>query len=88
MKVNALQIRQTFGKILKKLQATDEPIIVEKGREPVAVLISLKTFQERFIDYREQSKREELWQALRDAAVPAKNSSLSVLRELRYGSRD
>ncbi len=86
MKVNALQIRQSFGKILKKLQASDEPIIVEKGRIPVAVLISLKTFKERFIDYREVQKRKELLELFKKSAVESHTDSLKTLRELRYGS--
>ena len=57
MKVNALQVRQAFGRILKKLNKSGEPIIIEKGRSPVAVLISMQAFKERFIDYREQKKR-------------------------------
>lgn len=88
MKVNALQIRQSLGKILKKLAATDEPIVVEKGRRPVAVLISIKAFTERFIDYREQRKREELLARFRDSAVRPASDSLSLLRDLRYGSGD
>ena len=83
--VNALQIRQSFGKILKRLQSHDEPIIVEKGRKPVAVLISLKTFQERFIDYREQKKRQELLRTFTDSASLPAEDSLAVLRDLRYG---
>ncbi|MBI1862453.1 MAG: type II toxin-antitoxin system Phd/YefM family antitoxin [Deltaproteobacteria bacterium] len=86
MKVNALQVRQSFGKILKKLIASDEPIIIEKGRLPVAVLISLKTFQERFIDYREQQKKEAVLERFKKAAVESKTDSLKALRELRYGS--
>jgi PHD/YefM family antitoxin component YafN of YafNO toxin-antitoxin module len=86
MKTNALQIRQSFGKILRKLLTTHEPIIIEKGREPVAVLISLKTFKERFIDYREQQKRDELLQRFSDSAQQSTEDSLKVLREVRYGS--
>jgi PHD/YefM family antitoxin component YafN of YafNO toxin-antitoxin module len=87
VKVTALQIRQSLGKILKKLQASDEPILIEKGRKPVAVLISLKTFQERFVDYRELQKRRALLEQFRSAAVKAPVGSLEVLRELRYGGR-
>ena len=86
MKINALQIRQSFGKILKQLQRSDEPIIIEKGRVPVAVLISLKVFKERFIDYREQKKREELLEQFRSHSVKPTMDSLKSLRELRYGS--
>lgn len=86
MKVNALQVRQSFGKILKKLVASDEPIIIEKGRRPVAVLISLKTFEERFIDRREKEKRDELLKRFEKLSdVPAR-PTLEVIRELRYGS--
>lgn len=86
MKVTALQIRQAFGKILKKLQLSDEPIIIEKGRVPVAVLISLKTFKERFIDFREEQKRKELLENFRTSVSPPKTDSLKALRDLRYGS--
>jgi PHD/YefM family antitoxin component YafN of YafNO toxin-antitoxin module len=85
-KVNALKIRQSFGKILKELQKEDEPLLIEKGRNPVAVLISLKTFQKRFLDYREKEKREQLLKLARDSSTPSRYSSLKVLRELRYGS--
>jgi len=86
MKINALQLRQSFGKILKKLLSTDEPIIIEKGRVPVAVLISLKAFRERFIDYREQQKRMELLERFKNSAAKTSEDSLKILRELRYGS--
>jgi PHD/YefM family antitoxin component YafN of YafNO toxin-antitoxin module len=86
MKVNALQVRQSLGRILEKLKKTDEPIIIEKGREPVAVLISLRVFKERFIDYREEQKRLELLEAFRRSAVKPSVDSLAVLRKLRYGS--
>lgn len=88
MKVNALQVRQSFGKILKKLTASGEPIIIEKGREPVAVLISIQAFNERFIDYREKQKREELLKRFEALSEPPVRSSLEILREIRYGSRD
>ena len=88
MKVTALQIRNSLGSILKKLLASDEPIVIEKGRTPVAVLISLKVFRERFVDYREKKRREELLQTFRESAKKSTQSSLEVLRELRYGSRN
>jgi PHD/YefM family antitoxin component YafN of YafNO toxin-antitoxin module len=86
VKVNALQVRQKFGEILKRLEKSDEPIVIEKGRKSVAVLISLKTFQERFIDYREQKKRDELLEAFRTSAPKSRIDSLTTIRELRYGS--
>lgn len=85
MKVNALQIRQSLGKIIETLQENDEPIIIEKSRKPVAVLISLKAFQERFIDYRELQKRKQLLDKFRENADVPDRDSLETLRDLRYG---
>jgi hypothetical protein len=44
-------------------------VVIEKGRKPVAVLISIKDFQERFIDYREKKEREALCQAFSESAA-------------------
>jgi len=88
MKVNALQLRQSLGKILDRLKQEDEPIIIEKGREPVAVLISLRMFRERFVDFREEQKRRALLEKFRHAATPPAVDSIEALRELRYGPRD
>ncbi len=85
-KVNALKVRQSFGSILKLLKKKDEPILIEKGREPVAVLISLRDFQERFVDYREKQKRDEILNLARQSTTQSQEDSLEVLRELRYGS--
>ncbi len=83
--INALKVRQSFGKVLKNLQKKNEPILIEKGRTPVAVLISLTAFKERFVDYREKEKREALVQLAKKSATSPKKESLKVLRELRYG---
>jgi antitoxin (DNA-binding transcriptional repressor) of toxin-antitoxin stability system len=85
MKVNALQIRNSLGRILETLKKNGEPIIIEKGREPVAVLISLEAFKERFVDYREEEKRRALVDAFRDSATKPSADSLKTLRALRYG---
>jgi len=85
MKVNALEIRQSFGAVLNKLTRHGNPIIIEKNREPVAVLISMKMFKERFIDYQDQQKREELLKAFKDSTQTSKLDSLEELRKLRYG---
>ncbi len=49
-RVNALQVRQSLGRILDQLDRAGEPILVEKGREPRAVLVPLGLFRERFVD--------------------------------------
>ncbi|MCC6272105.1 MAG: type II toxin-antitoxin system Phd/YefM family antitoxin [Deltaproteobacteria bacterium] len=83
-KVNALKVRQAFGRILKNLQKKNEPIMIEKGRNEVAVLIPIKAFRERFIDYQEKEKREQILKQARESATKAGQDSLKVLRALRY----
>ncbi len=85
MRVNALRVRQAFGKIIERLQAVDEPIIIEKGRKPVAVLISIKAFEERFIDQQDREKQKAIIEMFRKSSVKPVINPLEVLRQLRYG---
>ena len=85
MKTNALKLRQHFGQILEELRAGGEPIIIEKGRRPVAVLVSYEDFQRRFVDKQDQERRENLVQLFRNAAAAPSLPSLTALRELRTG---
>ena len=86
-RVNALELRQSLGKVVAALQRNGEPIILEKGRRPVAVLISLRDFQERFV---EKAAAEERAQVLEEMDQLARASSdpkpgVELLRELRGG---
>jgi PHD/YefM family antitoxin component YafN of YafNO toxin-antitoxin module len=49
-RVNALEVRQALGRVLDDLDAHGEPILVEKNRQPRAVLVPLRLFRERFAD--------------------------------------
>lgn len=84
-KVNALQLRQSLGKTLARMQKTGEPILVEKGRRPVAVLISLEEYQKRFVDFEADQRRRELVKKIRSANLPLPDgkSSLDLIREIR-----
>ena len=84
MNVNALKIRNEFGRVLESLKESGEPIIIEKNRIPVAVLISLEDFQNRFIDYRETEKKKEIITLFRKNLVKSKKNSLKEIRKLRY----
>src|SRR5207244_9176517 len=57
---NALQLRRTLGKVLRKLERDGKPILVEKGRKPKAVLISLRDYNERFVNAIAADEREAL----------------------------
>lgn len=84
-KVNALELRQSLGKVLLKLQRNGEPIIVEKGRRPVAALISLKDFQERFVEKAAAEARLEIMAEMDRMARPSSDPTpaVEILRELR-----
>jgi len=49
-KVNALQLRQSLGAVAAALERTGEPILLERGRKPIGVIVSVKDFQERFVE--------------------------------------
>ena len=55
-KTNALKLRQSLGMILKDLQKTGQPLLVEKDRKPAAVLITVEDYFKRFVD-READER-------------------------------
>lgn len=84
-KVNALKLRQSFGKVLKHLVKRHEPILIEKAHKPVAILLSIKFFNERFFDYQEVEKRKKILKLARKTARLAPENSLQIIRELRYG---
>lgn len=84
-KTNALQMRQSLGKVLKRLKATGEPILVEQDRKPAAVLISLEDFQKRFVDRVADRNRKELVERIKRARIklPTGKTSLDLIREIR-----
>src|SRR5947199_246946 len=55
--VNALTLRQSLGGVLRQLERGGEPILVQRGRQPAAVLISLRDYQERFVDREADARR-------------------------------
>jgi PHD/YefM family antitoxin component YafN of YafNO toxin-antitoxin module len=87
--VNALKIRNNLGEVLDMLKKTGEPILVSKGREIRAVLITPEQFKRRFLDYQSEERKKQLLksiQALKESRVE-KRESIEVLRELRGYAR-
>lgn len=85
-KVNALKLRQGLGRVLKKLENGGQPVYVERNRHPVAVLISIQDFRERFADRKAQAERQALIDEIhrfRHAQQPAAPAVLDILKELR-----
>ncbi len=84
-RVNALALRQSLGKVVASLPRTGEPILLEKGRKPVAVLISLGDFEERFAEKAVTEARERILEEIDRLARRSTDPTpaVEVLRELR-----
>ena len=83
--VNALIIRNKFGEVLKTLDETGEPILVSKGRELRAVLISIEDFETRFVDKRAEEEKRRVFQRIvsRRQSVITDESPETIIRRLR-----
>lgn len=83
--VNALELRQSLGKVLDQLERGGEPILVYRRRTPAAALVSLKDYRERFADRAADDQRREVVARLRRLKFesPATGTTLDVLRDLR-----
>lgn len=85
-KTNALAVRRNLGKVLRDLERHGEPVLVEKNREPAAVLITLRDFRERFVDRIAAEERERLATEIlgfREKARKVRKSAVELVREMR-----
>jgi len=80
--INALTLRQTLGKILDQVDRTG-PVVIEKGRRPRAVLISIKDWQERFVDLEAADERKSLMREMLSMRSSARTSTQGVVEEVR-----
>lgn len=87
-KTNALQLRQNMGALIDKLRATGEPILLEKDRTPVGVIISIDDYKKRFVDIDADIARKEIIEKIKAAKIklPKGKSSLDLIRDLRAGA--
>lgn len=84
-KVNALELRQSLGRLLQRLAKDGSPILLEKDRKPAAVIISLEDYRKRFVDVDADERRREMVERIKSARLTAPRgvSSLDLLREVR-----
>lgn len=84
-KVNALELRKSLGRVVAELEATGEPILLEKGRRPVGVIISVHDFEQRFMAKDAADARRRAVDGIRVLARPAVDATegVDVLRSLR-----
>ncbi len=83
--VNALKLRQQLGSVLRGLQESGCPVLIERNSKPAAVLISLEDYQRRFVDREADEKRKEMVEAILKTRLrlPPGKSTLDLLREGR-----
>jgi len=83
--VNALKIRNNLGEILDRLNATGEPILVNKGRKLRAVLVTPQDFKNRFLDYKVKEDKKRLLDRMHSLKRKRKEpvASIDLLRKLR-----
>lgn len=86
-KINALELRQSLSKVMHKLQRGGKPILVEKGRKPAAVLISLEDFKKRFVEKQADEIRHQVQAKILGLARKSglKRNAEELIRELRDG---
>ena len=83
--VNALKLRNHLGEILDRLRDKGEPILVSKGREIRAVLVTPDQFEKRFLDWQAEEQRKRFLNSVAQLKKKKKSrlDSLTVLRKLR-----
>ncbi len=83
--VTALELRQSMGKVIDIIRSTGEPVVLERGRKPVAVLISLQDFEERFVEKDAAQARQKLLAEIDSIARRSADttSAVDILREAR-----
>jgi prevent-host-death family protein len=84
-KVNALKLRNNLGEILEKLRRTGKPVLISKGREVRAVLITPEDFERRFLDAKAKEDKEQLLKLFKSLRKKKKGEAggLELLRQLR-----
>jgi len=83
--INALQLRQSLGKVFATLEKTGEPILLERGRKPVGVIVSLRDFHERFVEKSATAERQKIFEDIERLAIASRDRKpgVEILRELR-----
>lgn len=83
--INALKLRNNLGAILDQLTETEEPILVSKGRQVRAVLITPEQYQKRFVDWQVEKEKVKFLDNIKRLRRErlGKTDSNSVLRQVR-----
>ena len=84
-KTNALHLRQNLGSILKLVEKPGNSVLIERNRQPAAVIINIEDYKLRFVDQVADQRRKDLVESiLKSKYKPLKTkSSLDLIREGR-----
>lgn len=84
--VTTLELRQSLSKVANLLEQDGEPLLLKRGKRPIAVIISLRDYEERFVEKAACDARRSL---LADIDALARSSedptpAADLLHETRY----
>ena len=85
--VTSLELRKSVGKVISLLKRSGEPLILLKGKRPVAAIISLEDLRERFVEKAAAAARLEIVSEMDALARPSVNPEPSevILAKVRRG---
>jgi PHD/YefM family antitoxin component YafN of YafNO toxin-antitoxin module len=81
--VNAAELRQSLGRLVRNLERKGEPILLKLGSRPVGVIVSLRDFEERFAFRAAREKRRKLVEEILQDRRPGEIPVQQALDELR-----
>jgi len=83
--INAVELRQSLGKVVARLEKGGEPILLARGKRVVAALISLSDFEERFVAEAASAARLEILEEMDALARPSSEGgdAARIVREMR-----
>ena len=61
-KLSATEVKNRFGRVLREIMQTGNPIIVQRGNKPVAVIMSMAEYERVFADELQESEPDALVQ--------------------------
>ncbi len=82
--VTAVELRQSLGKVARRLEQDGEPILLKLGRQPVGVIISLRDYRERFALHDAAVERQQLVDEILADRRSGRADVATALRELRH----
>ncbi len=81
--IGAAELRQSLGRIAKRLERDGQPIILKVGRRRVGAIVSMRDFEERFALQEAAGRRAELVEQILSNRRKVSHDADAVLRALR-----